>query len=572
MPSSSRSGSSRSARSEGLVLADGRALTLSVREFGLLVALAQPCGAHRLAARSSTALVWGGTLRCGDRSCDVYVHKLRSKLEARCPSTASSTRMSASATASIRPTRLHIPFTRRAPAGNRMPDVRCDGRSPPWNSQRRTILKLHRFSAVLVACGALAFGVAACGDDDDDDDRRRRPATRQRPSSAGPQRHDPHRRLVDGPAARRGGGRSSSRRRRRTSTSPSAAPAPATASRSSAAARCRSPTPRAPSRPTSTRPARPRASTRSRSRSASTASRSSPTRTSRSRTTASRPSSSRSCSTPKSKVKNYSELGDGFPDQEVVVLHAGHRVGHVRLLHRGGPGDRRRAADEGRPDLGRRQPDRHRHRGHGGRAGLRRLRVRRGAEGQAEDPRGRRRRRLRRALRSTRSPTAATRRSRGRCSCTRASRRSQKPEIKGFISFILENNKEVVEAADYIPLTDELKQKAKAEPRLRDAGRGAEGRVADGGTQSRRAPLDGVSARAGRSVGEQGIKVLLAAAALLSVLTTTGIVVTLISEAVDVLRRGPVRRTSSSAPTGRRSPAASRSPSASCRSSGARCT
>jgi DNA-binding response OmpR family regulator len=28
------------------------------------------------------ALVWGGTLRHGDRSIDVYVHKLRSKLEA----------------------------------------------------------------------------------------------------------------------------------------------------------------------------------------------------------------------------------------------------------------------------------------------------------------------------------------------------------------------------------------------------------------------------------------------------------------------------------------------------------
>ena len=29
-------------------------------------------------------------------------------------------------------------------------------------------MKLHRFSAVLVACGALAFGVAACGDDEED--------------------------------------------------------------------------------------------------------------------------------------------------------------------------------------------------------------------------------------------------------------------------------------------------------------------------------------------------------------------------------------------------------------------
>jgi phosphate transport system substrate-binding protein len=38
----------------------------------------------------------------------------------------------------------------------------------------------------------------------------------------------------------------------------------------------------------------------------------------------------------------------------------------------------------------------------------------------------------------------------------------KKPEVKGFLGFINENNKEVVEAADYIPLTDELKTKAKA--------------------------------------------------------------------------------------------------------------
>jgi phosphate transport system substrate-binding protein len=37
---------------------------------------------------------------------------------------------------------------------------------------------------------------------------------------------------------------------------------------------------------------------------------------------------------------------------------------------------------------------------------------------------------------------------------------AKKPEIKGFISFILENNQEVNEASGYIPLTDELKQKA----------------------------------------------------------------------------------------------------------------
>lgn len=65
---------------EGLVLANGRALTLSVREFDLLAALARNAG--RIVSRDELySLVWGGTLRRGDRSCDVYVHKLRAKLE-----------------------------------------------------------------------------------------------------------------------------------------------------------------------------------------------------------------------------------------------------------------------------------------------------------------------------------------------------------------------------------------------------------------------------------------------------------------------------------------------------------
>lgn len=36
------------------------------------------------------------------------------------------------------------------------------------------------------------------------------------------------------------------------------------------------------------------------------------------------------------------------------------------------------------------------------------------------------------------------------------------PEIKSFISFVLENNKEIVEAAGYVPLTDDLLSKAKS--------------------------------------------------------------------------------------------------------------
>ena len=69
---------------EGLVLAGGNVLTLSVREFDLLVALARNAG--RIVAREELyRLAWGGALRHGDRSCDVYVHKLRAKLETALP-------------------------------------------------------------------------------------------------------------------------------------------------------------------------------------------------------------------------------------------------------------------------------------------------------------------------------------------------------------------------------------------------------------------------------------------------------------------------------------------------------
>lgn len=65
---------------DGLVLAAGHALTLSVREFQLLVALVRRTG--RIVSREELyTLVWGSALRAGDRSIDVYVHKLRVKLE-----------------------------------------------------------------------------------------------------------------------------------------------------------------------------------------------------------------------------------------------------------------------------------------------------------------------------------------------------------------------------------------------------------------------------------------------------------------------------------------------------------
>jgi DNA-binding response OmpR family regulator len=71
-------------REEGLVLATGRALTLSVREFGLLVAMAERAGTI-VTREELYGVVWGRDLRNGDRSVDVYVSKLRTKLEAAMP-------------------------------------------------------------------------------------------------------------------------------------------------------------------------------------------------------------------------------------------------------------------------------------------------------------------------------------------------------------------------------------------------------------------------------------------------------------------------------------------------------
>lgn len=57
---------------------------LSVREFALLVALARRSGAI-VTREELYQAVWGASLRPGDRSVDVYVSKLRSKLERALP-------------------------------------------------------------------------------------------------------------------------------------------------------------------------------------------------------------------------------------------------------------------------------------------------------------------------------------------------------------------------------------------------------------------------------------------------------------------------------------------------------
>jgi DNA-binding response OmpR family regulator len=70
--------------SEFVALAAGRPLALTSRELNLLAALARRRG--RIVSREELyAVVWGRPFRKEDRSVDVYVRKLRGKLEQALP-------------------------------------------------------------------------------------------------------------------------------------------------------------------------------------------------------------------------------------------------------------------------------------------------------------------------------------------------------------------------------------------------------------------------------------------------------------------------------------------------------
>jgi DNA-binding response OmpR family regulator len=69
---------------EFLALAHGRPLALTVRELNLLAALARRSG--RIVSREELyAVVWQRPFRKEERSVDVYVRKLRAKLEEALP-------------------------------------------------------------------------------------------------------------------------------------------------------------------------------------------------------------------------------------------------------------------------------------------------------------------------------------------------------------------------------------------------------------------------------------------------------------------------------------------------------
>jgi DNA-binding response OmpR family regulator len=69
---------------EHLARAGGKAMMLSIRELRLLTELARR--ADRVMGREELfSLVWGREMRRGDRSVDVYVRKLRVKLDQALP-------------------------------------------------------------------------------------------------------------------------------------------------------------------------------------------------------------------------------------------------------------------------------------------------------------------------------------------------------------------------------------------------------------------------------------------------------------------------------------------------------
>jgi len=69
---------------EFVALANGRPLSLTVRELSLLAALARRSG--RIVSREELyAVVWDRPFRKEERSVDVYVRKLRAKLEEALP-------------------------------------------------------------------------------------------------------------------------------------------------------------------------------------------------------------------------------------------------------------------------------------------------------------------------------------------------------------------------------------------------------------------------------------------------------------------------------------------------------
>ncbi len=133
-----------------------------------------------------------------------------------------------------------------------------------------------------------------------------------------------------------------------------------------------------------------------------------------------------------------------------------------------------------------------------------------------------------RALRPHR--TARTRRSRGRCSSTSSRARSTRNEdIRNFVKFMLDNNQSIAEAAQFVPLSEDQIARGADEARGRNELVSSRDVVL-----GQPAPFELPRKRI--RWGEQFVHVVLFIAAAISILTTLGIVISLLLPAIDFFR------------------------------------
>ena len=163
---------------------------------------------------------------------------------------------------------------------------------------------------------------------------------------------------------------------------------------------------------------------------------------------------------PGSTVKSWKDVDPAFPDEEVKLFGAGHRLGHVRLLHRVRSTARRAQAAA---TTAASEDDNGIVTGVGGEQGrprLLRLRLLRGEPGQAEGARDRRRRRLRRAERATAQDGTYTPLSRPLFIYVEEGV-AREARGRGLPPLLLANENAIAEKSQFVPLTDEQLTKAK---------------------------------------------------------------------------------------------------------------
>ena len=164
---------------------------------------------------------------------------------------------------------------------------------------------------------------------------------------------------------------------------------------------------------------------------------------------------------PGSKVNNWNQIRDSFPNVPLEAVRRRHRLGHVRLLHRGDQRQRqgeplRLPRDRGRQ---RRRPGR---RGRARRDGLLRLLLLRGEQGQAEGGRDRPGQGAGCVTPSVATVQANKYRPLSRPLFIYAKRASfKRPVVAGYIGYIFNNEKAIAKKSGFIALTDRQLKKAR---------------------------------------------------------------------------------------------------------------